>query len=565
MDSDLSHSVWHTACDHIFSELCESRGVAVPDLGTFSIDVITTFHGTQGTRIERRPSLTLSANFEKLGVRLPAARPAAGGTRLIGWQQIALKCGEAVDRDLARRLVASLLAGFASQVAAMAASGARSSSSLDLGRCGTLRIVRCGEPSRPRWREPRVQFSSELLDAVRRGGGPHASASGVAAAVEPRRVALGLASSGLPLRSERENDEADDERGGVIGDGADDAADDEGGSSFISLERLSRLMALGGTAWAETVQAAAPPDARAAQLAPEPPDVGEAAALAALAASDEALATEKVAAAGTAILVDKVANLQTARPFSAAGRLRLPLDALPRAPPEADEWAVYKNMSAWHYEVPTWLLPTAERRHRALLDEDNLRAARLRRAFSAKATARGAPGAPVRHSGERAEAGVLTLLRRLSPRMQVLTTAHHGEETLRRRLPTPSGLAAEAPSGKGAATRAGVTRAGTAREKPREPDSTHDDEPLDETPLTLTSEVRALLEQKHQLEARLLTLELQLVETASVHSRASTRAPSRASARASVASARSSRATARRSEAASMHACMRLSQASSIA
>jgi hypothetical protein len=26
-------------------------------------------------------------------------------TRLIGWQQIALKCGEAVDRDLARRLV----------------------------------------------------------------------------------------------------------------------------------------------------------------------------------------------------------------------------------------------------------------------------------------------------------------------------------------------------------------------------------------------------------------------------------------------------------------------------
>ena len=302
-------------------------------------------------------------------------------------------------------------------------------------------------------------------------------------------------------------------------------------------------MALGGTAWAETVQAAAPPDARAAQLAPEPPDVGEAAALAALAASDEALATEKVAAAGTAILVDKVANLQTARPFSAAGRLRLPLDALPRAPPEADEWAVYKNMSAWHYEVPTWLLPTAERRHRALLDEDNLRAARLRRAFSAKATARGAPGAPVRHSGERAEAGVLTLLRRLSPRMQVLTTAHLGEETLRRR--------------------AGVTRAGTAREKPREPDSTHDDEPLDETPLT--SEVRALLEQKHQLEARLLTLELQLVETASVHSRASTRAPSRASARASVASARSSRATARRSEAASMHACMRLSQASSIA
>ena len=39
MDSGLSRSVWHTACDHIFSELCESRGVAVPDLGTFSIDV----------------------------------------------------------------------------------------------------------------------------------------------------------------------------------------------------------------------------------------------------------------------------------------------------------------------------------------------------------------------------------------------------------------------------------------------------------------------------------------------------------------------------------------------
>ena len=511
MDSHLARFVWHTACDHIFSELCEGRGVAVPDLGTFSIDVITTFHGTQGTRIERRPSLTLSANFEKLGVRLPAARPAAGVTRLIGWQQIALKCGEAVDRDLARRLVTSLLAGFASQVAAMAASGARSSSSLDLGRCGTLRILRCGEPSRPRWQEPRVQFSSELFDAVRRGGGPHVTASGIAAAVEPRRVALGLASSGRPLRSERVNNEADDERGGGIGGGANDAADDEGSvdaasgapsgycSSFISLERLSRLMALGGTAWAETVQAAAPPDARAAQLAQEPPDVGEAAALAALAAlaaSDEALAAEKVAAAGTAILVDKVANIQTARPFSAVGRLRLPLHALPRAPPDADEWAAYKNMSAWHDEVPTWLLPTAERRHRALLDEDNLRAARLRRALSAKATARGAtgvpaPGAPVRHSGERAEAGVLTLLRRLSP---------------------PSGQAAEAPSGKEAATRAGATR-----DKPREPVATHDDEPFDETPLT--AEVRALLEKKHLLEARLLALELQHVETASMHRR----------------------------------------------
>jgi hypothetical protein len=160
----ISRSVWHVATSLIFEELSSGRGVVVPELGTFTIDVREKFRGTAGMEFDRRPAFVLSAAFESLGVRLPASRP--GGrvaAHMIRWQSLASRCG--IDRDLARRAVASTVSAFVSTVAGMAATSARSSGVLDLGPCGKLRILRCADRMRSGC-EPRVSFSAELLAAV---------------------------------------------------------------------------------------------------------------------------------------------------------------------------------------------------------------------------------------------------------------------------------------------------------------------------------------------------------------------------------------------------------------
>ena len=504
----LSRSIWHTACDIIFAELCEGRGVTVPNLGTFAIDTQSTFQGTQGVRTDKRPCLMLSANFERLGVRLPAARPSTGAVRLIGWQQVALRCGKAVDRDLVQRSVSSLLAAFAAQVAAMAATGARSFAGLDLGRCGTLRIVRCGEQGRARWREPRVIFTSELEDAIRLGRLPSRLAPSTAASPAdidgvpsdvirpPSTIAPpGLTPSGRPALGPLR--------------------------PYISLERLCQMMQLQTAAWAETVEAAAPRDVTRVEVPDREPNEpteasAEASALRALAVADATLAAEAVAAGdkvamATVVTQAKVGTAHTANVVgvtsaagaasavgapSAAGAAawppprvgREPLLPLPQTAVEVDEWAASKHMSTWMCErMPR---PTeAERRRRSLLDEDNLRTARQRTARQRSQSGTGA-------TAPQASAGVLTLLRRLSP----------------------SATATAAPV-------AAPERVDHRERGKRGP------EPEEEEP---SAEERRLLEQKRALEVRLQELEQQLLETASVRSRATA-----ASARSSLATRRS--------------------------
>ena len=504
--------IWHAACDIIFEELCEGRGVTVPSLGTFTVS----FHGTQGTRVSKRPHFVLAANFERLGVRLAAARPSAGAIRLIGWKQVALRCS--VDRDLVQRSVNSLLSAFASKVAAMDAAGARSSANLDLGRCGMLRVVRCGEQAMSL--EPRVTFSTQLADAVSRGDG---SAAPPVSSVSARAV---VASTIVPGAA------VDSSAASPAEEPAPAVRDALFGRPYISLSKLSQLMNLepGGwgssAGWGGVEQPAAQPSvaAPALEYVAEAPGGGaadggradddearaEASARYALAVAAETLAAEAEAAAAAA----GATGLATATAAAGlgsrgeAGRSRRwtstgydapppphglparePSHALPQTASGVDEWAASKRMQTWMDAARVHRLPEPERRRRALVDEDNLRAARQR--------SRSAAPSRTHAAKLRTEAGVLTLLRRLSPPSRTATDVELAE--------------------KAAAA-----------------------EPADE----LTADERALLEQKRALEARLAQLELQLLETASVRSNATA-----ASVRSSRATRRSMSTTATRSRA----------------
>ena len=167
LEAGVSKACFHVATELIFEELSAGRGVTLPGLGTFTIDVKERFLGTgRGTKADRTPFLQLSAHYESLGVRPPAQKPSgATPTHMIGWQALASRCG--VDRDLAQRAVAQTLAAFSSKVAAMSTSEARSALCLDLGPCGKLRIVRAGGMKTSF--EPRVAFSEALLLAIHRG------------------------------------------------------------------------------------------------------------------------------------------------------------------------------------------------------------------------------------------------------------------------------------------------------------------------------------------------------------------------------------------------------------
>ena len=68
--SDRAQAVWQALCDTIFQELGAGRGIIVPELGTFAIDVKTHYLGTGGTTEEWRPALVLSAAFSG-SARLP--------------------------------------------------------------------------------------------------------------------------------------------------------------------------------------------------------------------------------------------------------------------------------------------------------------------------------------------------------------------------------------------------------------------------------------------------------------------------------------------------------------
>ena len=368
----LMRSVWHVACDVIYEELCAGRGVVVPDLGTFFIDTKESFLSTAGsTSVTRQPSLVLSGHFERLGMHLPVARPSTGAAHMLGWRAVAERCG--IDRDLARRSVASVLAAFASQVAGMAASSARSSAGLDLGRCGTLRALRFGGFATGC--EPRVLFSPQLVELVRKGPSaapPERSThrpAGIGSAGGPPPAPALSAPPPVPLPLPGPADATDADApapseaqepfpclasAGLEAPGRPLGASD----GYLSLEGLSKLM------HGEEPQAWA--------VAPAP-------TAAALTWTAKSLTADGAAADGAAAV--------------GMGVGRQPLGALPQTAPGVDEWAVSKQMG-WMCDVlPGRLLPPSERSRRAALDADNRLVEKARRRTRRAASAGRAVGA----------------------------------------------------------------------------------------------------------------------------------------------------------------------------
>ena len=349
--------VWKTVCGIVFEELSQGRGVRVPGLGSFTVD--------DTGRGGRRPVLTLGAQFEKLGVKPPAAKPRAPApTHLLPWHLIAEAIGS--DHDLARRALDVALAGFVNRVGAVASgpAGGLGQLQLELGRCGRLTIVKCGAGKAGSY--PRVEFSCSLIEAVRAGQSPDAPPS---------------APSSTALDGDLDDAEAEAKPGAAattspIGPvdaaaaAALAAAAAEDDARFVTLGLLKELGVLGGRGAA--APAAAPPPAAAAPP-PPPPPAEAAAAVAALASS--------VGAADTAAL-------------AAAAEYEPPAHALPLPPPEMNEWVATKRSGRG-------VLSARERTTRVLLDNENRAAVRAR---AAKSTPH--------HLDSDGQKGVLTLLHR---------------------------------------------------------------------------------------------------------------------------------------------------------
>ena len=405
--SGISRSAWHVAASFVFDELAAGRGVVVPGLGTFTIDVRERFKGTGGARVERQPFLTLSAHFERIGVKPPAQRP--GGTvaaHMIGWQAVGERCG--TDRDLARRAVAQTLAAFASKVAAMSTSSARSAACLDLGPCGKLRIVRIGQMKAGL--EPRIAFSESLFLAVQRsaraaragapsvsapsaagagdagGAGATAAVGGPAAAapqapapadVEEFVAALSLAEAArvaTAAEAARVAAAAEAARVAAAVEADQGALERDAGRAFITLAGLKHYMpATHG--WGECVSAAAD------------------------AALDRPRKTIDISDAEAEHISHEIAR--------AAGSARSPLEIAPRDAAGVDEWAFRKLQAAVN-------VGTGQRR--VLSDGERQRRAEMDRANAQQMRVRGHAGKGVRTGRARPIAeqhGVQTLLQRL--------------------------------------------------------------------------------------------------------------------------------------------------------
>ena len=353
----LGRSVFFEACAVVFDELADGRGVSIPDLGTFTIDVRETFKGPGGRSVTTcQPMLVLSAAFTRLGVRPPAVKPA--GTipiRIIGWQELANRCYGAVDRDMAKRAVATTIASFVSDIAAMAVSTARSSACLDLGKCGKLRILRCRDSMRTH-REPRFDASEALRAAVHRqrmvGPSHH---------VPTTTVTSGDMHDGISMPSAPDaqggagakGGAAAAEDGAAIDISAQEGAEPSGSRPFITLAGLRHLTP-DTPGWASCVAVPAPP--------PKPYGTSSAAA----------------------------APGQPGPPPPT----RMP-SALPLPSADTDEWAVRKLQTARAPAAPR-VLSTSERLRRAESDMVNARVAQARsvaarEARAAVAQAREAP------------------------------------------------------------------------------------------------------------------------------------------------------------------------------
>ena len=165
-DAGISRSVWSVACHVIFHELAAGRPCNIPGLGTF--------HSEQ-----QRPRLMLAEHFEhNLGVVTPHHRAPLGpvdSTAIISWQALGDLCG--LDSETARCGVEQAIAAFATSIAGMSSSAARSMSTLDLGPCGKLRIMRAGDLGAGGALEAIVSYTEELVVAVRRRGAQPSSAA----------------------------------------------------------------------------------------------------------------------------------------------------------------------------------------------------------------------------------------------------------------------------------------------------------------------------------------------------------------------------------------------------
>lgn len=379
-DAGLSRAAFHVACQLIFEELSAGRGVSVPDLGTFTIDNREKWMGTgKGTVVTRTPMLVLSANFENIGVKLPAAVPQKPPpSHMVGWQLVAQRCG--ADRDLVRRAVATTLSSFANEVASCASSTTRSSSAtLDLGPCGKLRIVRCGEMRAGC--EPRFVFSESLINAVRRG--PAAEAAQAQAAAK----AAAKAAEDWVIVSAPDDDIDLVDEPVDLSDGATKTSSAD--PSFVTLARLRYT-----PEWANN-DAAAP--------APSQPRASTTFGLPRASRRPLSDSAEKIMASAAASAAAASAAL-------AGSALREPLEILPMVGADVDEWAMRKLQSS-RFDRPgeggRRVLSVEERRRKAENDLANLHFVRQR----------ASTGMPLKTT--RAEArGVNKILRKLGPPLQ---------------------------------------------------------------------------------------------------------------------------------------------------
>ena len=470
--SGISRSAWHVAASFVFDELAAGRGVVVPGLGTFTIDVRERFRGTGGVTVERQPFLQLSAHFERIGVRPPPQRPGgAVAAHMIGWQAVAERCG--TDRDLARRAVAQTLAAFAAKVAAMCTSSARSAACLDLGPCGKLRIVRIGQMKAGL--EPRVAFSESLFLAVHRSGGAaraggpstsgpsaagpsdgsagDAGGAGAAAAVGGQAAATPHAPATAELEGAVAAPSLAEAASVAEAAEADQGAlEPDAGRAFITLAGLKYYMpATHG--WAECVSAAAD---------------------AALDRSRKTIDVSDAEAERASI------SLEVGR---AAGSARSPLEIVPRDAAGVDEWAFRKLQTS---------VDGGTGQRRVLSDGERQRRVELDRANAQLMRARGHAGKGARTSRARRIA------------------EQHGVQTLLQRLPS-SAPPPDASAGQQADALPGARALSAATERAK-------------------AEAVALLQRKAQLEERLRELE-QEIDAASVAGSHAASRPSAAAAR----------------------------------
>ena len=366
LDAALSRDAFQTACVMIFDELCAGRGISVPNLGTFTIDVRERFRGAHAGMVvsSRRPVLLLSATFEKLGVKLPASKPFhPPPAHMLQWQTLAKRCG--TDRDLVHRAVATALSSFMTQVAGMATSPARSCATLDLGPCGKLRIIRVG--GMHNMLEPRPMFSEDLIATISSGPWPKGGA-------DADEWVLVDALEGEPIEPSADLLPAP----AVIE------------SNFLTLAGLGRI-----------VPAAVP------------------------------VRPACVAAVAPGAAHSRASNREAEKKITDISLSRAPLDALPVAQPDVDEWAVRKLQNSRQLNgAARRVLSSEERRRR--MDQDLAN----RTTVSQRAVVKKEPSSPAK--------GVDKLLQRLAARPD--------EEALRVSTVAPD--AGEAGEGPGEATEA---------------------------------------------------------------------------------------------------------------